>query len=105
MPRVPDLGEDAPGMFQQACAGIREHHTATVALEKVLTQFNFELAYLAAQRRLHHRQKRSCPREAAQFGDVAKVLQLFQIHIERSPCAGDSSTLYRNAITDMPLLP
>jgi hypothetical protein len=35
----------------------------------------------AAQRRLlHHGEKRGCAREAAEFRDVAKILELFQIH-------------------------
>ena len=77
LPCATNLGEDAPGMFQQASACICEHHTATVALEEILTQFHFELAYLAAECRLHHRKKRRCPRKAPQLGDVAEVLELF----------------------------
>jgi len=47
----------------------------------VSAEFDFELPHLAAQRRLHHGEKRGGAREAPEFRDVAKVFELFQIHV------------------------
>jgi hypothetical protein len=76
-----DLHENAASVLQQAGAGIGEHHAATIAVEEVLAEFHFQLPHLAAQRRLHHGQKRGGAREAAEFRDVPKIFELFQIHV------------------------
>ena len=59
--------------------GLREHHAAAVAIEQVLTEFHFEFRDLTAQGRLANRQKSGGMREAAEFGDVAKILELLEI--------------------------
>jgi hypothetical protein len=68
-------------VLEQAGAGIGERHAAPIALEECLAEFDFELPDLAAQRRLHHGEKRGGAREAPEFRDVAKVFELFQIHV------------------------
>src|ERR1700735_2332160 len=78
--RPAHLHENAPGMLQQAGAGVREPDAAAVSVEQVLAEFDFELAPLTAERGLHHGEKRRSPRETAEFRDVAKILELFQIH-------------------------
>ena len=56
---------------------------------KFWPQLDFQLPHLAAQRRLHHGQKGGGAGEAAEFRDVAEVLELFQIHARLSCCYAD----------------
>jgi hypothetical protein len=63
-------------------AGIGEHDAAAIALKQRLTQFEFQLPHLPAERGLHHREERRGPREAAELGHMPKVFQLFQFHSE-----------------------
>jgi hypothetical protein len=79
LPCARHLGQDAARVFEQAAPGFREHDAAAVAFEQVLAEFEFELAYLAAQRRLHHRQVPGSAREAAELGDVLEVFELLQV--------------------------
>ena len=51
---APDLHQDPARVLEQARAGIGEHHAASVAVEQVLSQLDFQLSNLAAQGRLYH---------------------------------------------------
>jgi hypothetical protein len=75
------LHEDAAGVLEQLASSLREHHAASIAVEQVLAKLRFEIRNLAAQSRLADRQECGGMREAAEFGDVAKVFELFQIQI------------------------
>ena len=74
------LLQDATAMGQQACARGRQGHTAAVAVKQALAQLNFQRAHLPTQRRLGHPQHAGGPGETAQFSDLDKVLQLFEVH-------------------------
>jgi hypothetical protein len=75
------LHQDTASVLEQAGAGVREHHAPSIAVEEVLAEFDFELTYLTAQRRLHHGEKGGGAREAAEFRNVAKIFELFQVHV------------------------
>ena len=85
--RAADLREDPARVFEQARAGVREHDAAAIAFEQILAEFRLQLAHLAAQRRLDHREKRCGTGETAQFRHVAEILELLQIHKPRYPFA------------------
>ena len=93
------LHQNAAGVLEQAGAGIGEHNAAPVAVEEILAQLDFQLTHLAAQGRLHHGEIRGGARKAAEFRDVAKIFELFQIHV---PPGQD---LCRSAITGMLRIP
>jgi hypothetical protein len=75
-----DLLENAARMFEQAFAGLGQHHPAAVAVEQVLSQFDFERADLPAQCGLHDGQEGGSAREAAELRDVHEVPELLQVH-------------------------
>ena len=58
---------------------LREHHAAAIAVEQVLPKLRFEFRDLTAQGRLANRQESGGMRETAEFSDVAKIFELFEI--------------------------
>ncbi len=66
-------------MLEKLATRLREHHAAAIAIEQVLPEFHFEIRDLAAQGRLANRQKSGGMREAAEFGNVAEILELLEI--------------------------
>ena len=67
-------------MFDKALAGIGHADAAAIAIQQILFQLDLKQADLAAQGWLGNRQQ--CRRfgEAAQFGDMQEIIELFDIH-------------------------
>ncbi len=80
VPRPLDLLQDAAGVQQQALARLGGRGPAAVAQQQALPQFDFEAAYLAADRRLRHAENARGPAEPAEVDDVDEILELFQVH-------------------------
>jgi hypothetical protein len=72
-----ELGQNSARMFEQLSSRLGQGDAAPVALEQILAAFEFELANLAAQRGLNHRQEGGGTGKTAEFRDMPKVFELF----------------------------
>ena len=76
-----DLHEDAASVLEQLATCLSQHHAASIAVEQVLTKFRFEIRDLTAQGWLANREESGGMRETAEFSDVAKIFELFEIQL------------------------
>src|SRR5262249_14763419 len=78
--RAAHLHQNPSRMSEKASAGVRRGYAASIAMQQGLVQFHFELTHLMTQGGLSNREQRRCLCEAAQIGNVNKVVKLFDIH-------------------------
>jgi hypothetical protein len=80
LPRHFDLAQNAAPMFQQLSSCIGGGDAATIALQKMRAQFNFQLTHLSAEQRLRDVQRSGSAGKATELNNANETLQVFQIH-------------------------
>jgi len=72
-----ELRQYSARMLEQLRSRLGQGHTPAVAFQQILTAFEFQLANLAAQGGLNHRQEGGGAGKTAEFRDMPKILELF----------------------------
>ena len=75
-----NLMQNAAPVFQQHHTRLGQTDATAIAQQKGLTQFNFELAHMAAQKRLRQAKRQCRAREAAHFCHPDKGFDLLEVH-------------------------
>src|SRR3954447_12653398 len=79
---------DGHAVVEQSLACVGQRHPAPIAKEKLLGQLGLEAAHLPAERGLGDIERQRRLAEAAQFGNLHEIFELFEVHgIETVLCS------------------